>query len=281
VLIHIFVQMPARKKPLFAEFKKGKISYSDAGKGRVVVLLHGFLGSKEIFEETKTALAKQFRVICIDLPGHGKSDCYGYVHSMELMAKAVKAVMDKLRLKKYVLVGHSMGGYAALAFAELFPDQLKGLCMFHSTSYADSEQKKRDRDKAIKSVKQDPNIYIRATIQNLFATQHVKNHKKEINFAQQIAKKTPKQGIVNALEGMKDRPSRDVILHFATYPILFIIGRYDNLLPMQTLLDQSKIPKRKHQLLLEESGHMGFLEQPDTCNKFLKKFARVCFKSGR
>ncbi|HXB40517.1 MAG TPA: alpha/beta hydrolase [Bacteroidia bacterium] len=268
------------KKPLkYIEFKNGKIAFTDHGKGRAIVLLHGFLLNKEIWEETRNALSKHFRIICIDLPGHGKSDCFGYVHGMDLMAKSVKAVMDKLRLKKYVLVGHSMGGYAALAFAELFPEQIKGLCLFHSTSYADSDKKKHDRDKAIKSVKSDPNIYIRATVKNLFATKNLKFFKKQITFATQIARKTPKQGIVDALEGMKDRPSRDVILHFADYPIQFIVGKYDNLLPMQSLLDQTKLCKHRHTLFLENSGHMGFLEQPDTCIKFLKRFARICFKS--
>jgi len=270
------------KKPhKYAEFKKGKIAFSDKGKGRAIILLHGFLYSKEIWGETRDALAKHFRVICIDLPGHGQSDCFGYVHGMDLMAKAVKAVLDKLHLKKYVLVGHSMGGYAALAFAELFPENVRGLCLFHSTSYADSEQKKKDRDKAIKSVKINPGIFVRATIKNLFATKNLKLFKKQISFATQIARKTPKQGIVNALEGMKDRPSRDVILHFAGYPIQFIIGKYDTVLPMQSLLDQSKICKKGSALVLENSGHMGFMEQPDTCIKHLKRFARTSFKSGK
>jgi pimeloyl-ACP methyl ester carboxylesterase len=243
-----------------------------------VVLLHGFLGSAALWQFTRDELAKRFRVICVDLPGHGKSDCFGYIHSMELMAGAVKAVMEKLRLKRYVLIGHSMGGYTSLAFAELFPDHVRGLCLFHSTSYADSEQKKKDRDAAIRSVKRSPAIYVRSSVKNLFATKNLKHHGKEISFARQIAAKTPKQGIVNALEGMKDRPSRDVVLHFAKYPVLFIIGRYDNILPMQVLLDQSKSLKCQH-LLLENSGHMGFLEQPDTCVKELKRFVRRCFSS--
>jgi pimeloyl-ACP methyl ester carboxylesterase len=262
-------------------FKEGKIAYTSSGKGRAVVLLHGFLGSAAIWEETKNALAKHFRVICVDLPGHGNSDCFGYIHNMDLMAEAVKAVMDKLRFKKYVLVGHSMGGYAALAFAELFPDHLRGLCLFHSSSYADSDQKKRDRNKAIKAVKNNYSLFVRASIKNLFATKNLKHFKKEILFTQQIARKTSKRGVVAALEGMKERPSRDVILHFAEYPILFIIGKYDNILPMQSLLDQANLVKRKNVLLLENSGHMGFLEQPDTCIKHLKRFIRESFKPYR
>lgn len=268
----------ARRKALYVHYKGGKIAFSDAGKGRAVVLLHGFLGSKEIWEQTSNALRKNLRVICIDLPGHGQSDCFGYVHRMDLMAGAVKAVLDKLRLKKYVLIGHSMGGYTALAFAELYPDLVRGICLFHSTSFADSEQKKKDRDKAIAAVKKDPRIYVRATIKNLFANKNVKHLKKQITFATRIAGKTGKRGIINALEGMKERPSRDIILHYATCPVLFVVGRYDNLLPMQSLLDQSSIAKKGQATLLEGSGHMGFLEEPEVCVKALKKFVRVCFK---
>ena len=119
-------------------FKKGTVTFSDTGKGRAIVLLHGFLGSHQIWEHTIAELSKSYRVIAIDLPGHGATDCFGYVHTMDLIAKCVKAVMDDLRLKKYVIIGHSMGGYAGLAFADLFPDNLKGLCLFHSSAYADT-----------------------------------------------------------------------------------------------------------------------------------------------
>ena len=115
-------------------YKKESVTFSDTGKGRVVVLLHGFLGSYQIWENTIVNLSTSYRVIAIDLPGHGGTACLGYVHTMETIAKCVKAVMDSLRLKKYVLIGHSMGGYAGLAFADLFPDNLKGLCLFHSSA---------------------------------------------------------------------------------------------------------------------------------------------------
>ncbi len=124
------------------QFKKGKVTFSDTGKGRAVVLLHGFLGSHIIWESTISSLSKSFRVIAIDLPGHGDTDCFGYVHTSELIAKCVKTVMDNLRLKKYVIIGHSMGGYAGLAFADLFPDNLRGLCLYHSTAFADTDEKK-------------------------------------------------------------------------------------------------------------------------------------------
>jgi pimeloyl-ACP methyl ester carboxylesterase len=259
-------------------FKKGNVTFSDTGKGRVVVLLHGFLGSHQIWENTIHALSKSFRVIAIDLPGHGQTDCFGYVHTMELMAKCVKSVMDSLRLKKYVIIGHSMGGYASLAFADLFPDNIKGLCLFHSTAYADSESKKKDRARSIKLVKSNHKIYTSEVVKNLFATKNFKYLKNEIKFAQNIAAKTSKQSITAALEGMKDRPNRDIILALAQYPIMMVIGELDNVLPREQLLEQLNVIKNKHLLYLEHDGHMGFLESPSQTNIALKKFLRTCFK---
>jgi pimeloyl-ACP methyl ester carboxylesterase len=261
-------------------FRGEKIFFTDSGKGRAIVLLHGFLGSSEIWHETQQSLSKHFRVIAIDLPGHGYSACFGYIHSMNLLAQAVKSVMDQLYLKRYVVVGHSMGGYAALAFAELFPENVSGICLFHSTAFCDEDRKKADRKRAVRLVKSDAKVYTKGTIKNLFSSHHLKQNKPQISFAQKIALKTSKRGIINALEGMRERPNRDVILHFADYPIMFIIGKYDAVLPMQTLLNQSQICKKKYALLLEKSGHMGFLEETKLCIKHLKRFFRISFSPG-
>lgn len=259
-------------------FKHGKVSFSDTGKGRVVVLLHGFLGSQEIWQQTIDDLSKSYRVIAIDLPGHGNTDNFGYVHTMELMAKSVKAVLEKLNVKRYVVIGHSMGGYTALAFADLFPDNIKGICLFHSSAYPDSEEKKRDRTRSVKVVKANHQVYSSEVIKNLFASDHLNDLKKELAFATKIASKTKKQGIIAALEGMKDRPDRSIILGLVNYPIMMIIGAHDNILPAEQLLEQSKMIRHPHVLYLENDGHMGFLESPEVCHKAIRKFLRICFK---
>ena len=258
-------------------YKNESVTFFDKGKGRVVVLLHGFLGAHQIWEQTITNLSKSYRVIAIDLPGHGSTPCFGYAHSMELMAKCVKSVLDFLRLKKYVLIGHSMGGYVGLAFADLYPDNLKGLCLYHSTAYDDSDEKQKDRLRAINAVKANKNIYTVATIKNLFASKNLKYLKEEINFATHIAKKTPKNGIIAALYGMKDRSSRDIILGLVTYPVLMVIGQHDNVLPAAQLLEQAKTFKNCTVLFLEHDGHFGFLESTAKSNKELRKFLRKCY----
>lgn len=260
------------------QFKKGTVTYTDTGKGRAVVLLHGFLGSADIWEATIASLSKSYRVIAIDLPGHGGTDCFGYVHTMELNARCVKAVMDQLRLKKYVIIGHSMGGYTALAFADMFPDNLKGLCLYHSSAYADSEEKKKDRTRSVKVVKANHKIYTSEVIKNLFADKNKKYLKQEILLAQRIASQVSKQAVIASLEGMKDRPNRDLILGMAYYPVLMVIGELDKSLPAAQLLEQSELLKNKHLLYLEHDAHMGFLESPIVSNTALKKFLRACYK---
>jgi pimeloyl-ACP methyl ester carboxylesterase len=258
-------------------YKKEKISFSDEGKGRAVVLLHGFLGAHGIWRQTSDNLRRSYRVIAIDLPGHGETPCIGYAHSMDLMAKAVKAVVDFLKIKKFVIIGHSMGGYVGLAFADLFPDYLKGLCLYHSTAYADNEEKKADRLRAIGLVKTSKNLYTRNTIKNLFASKNLKYLKEEIVFASSLAKQTGKSGIVAALYGMRDRPSRDLILGLVQYPVMMVIGAQDNVLSPKLLEEQSQVIKNKSILYLEHDGHFGFLESPRRSNQALRKFLRKCF----
>lgn len=256
------------------KFKGIEVSFTDNGKGKAVVFLHGFLGDKTVWNYyAKQLSSSTTRVITIDLLGHGKTECLSYVHTMEEMAEAVYAVLKHLKLKKYYLVGHSMGGYVSLALAENYPDDIRGLCMFHSSAKADSDEKKKDRTRAIKVVKRNANIFIDEAIPNLFNTNE-KPNKQAIIKTKKIALATSKQGIVAALEGMRIRLDREIILKFAPYPILFIIGKEDNILPYKDLVDQAKLSNNRGYVLLDKVGHMGFFEAKKQCLKIVKKFIR-------
>jgi pimeloyl-ACP methyl ester carboxylesterase len=264
----------------YADFRQVKVRFSDKGKGRVIVLLHGFLESLEIWEEFSAKLSKTFRVISIDLPGHGKTPVIGYIHSMDLMAECAKAVMDSFGVRKYIVVGHSMGGYAALAFAELFPQHLAGLCIFHSTALPDSEEKKKDRDRVAEIVKKDHTKFVSDLIPKLFAEENISLLKHEVAKAKQIALDTPKEGIVAALKGMKERPSRELVLKNINCPVLFIIGKKDVLLAWDNLMLLTSLPKSSYNIVLEHAGHMGFYEAPEETFKAVRKFSRMCFGRG-
>lgn len=264
----------------YAEFKKIKVKYSDSGKGRVIVLVHGFLGSHEVWTDLTKTIAKKFRVIAIDLPGHGETPCIGYYHSMELMAQSIKAVLDKIKVRRYVLAGHSIGGYAILAFAELFPENVSGLCLINSSAYADTDEKRKSRDKAIRLVKKEHKHYVTEVVTSLFVPELVPKLKQELNKVKRIAERISKQSIINSLEGMKERKSRDLILKFAEYPILFIIGKKDTVVNYQTMYPQMGLCKFPSVLMLENSAHMSFMEFPAETAKQLEQFTGRCFRKA-
>jgi len=153
----------------FLAYKNIQIHYTSHGSGSVVVLLHGFLESSTMWKAIIPILAKKNRVISVDLLGHGLSENLSYVHTMEAQAKMVKAVLDKLHLRRYTLIGHSMGGYVTFAFASVFPYNIKQLVLMNSTALPDSKERLINRDRAIKMIKQNKETFIKMAIPNLFS----------------------------------------------------------------------------------------------------------------
>lgn len=240
------------------EYKGSNIFYSDSGKGHAIVLLHGFLENSSIWTPFIKELSKKNRVICIDLLGHGKTECLGYVHTMELMAEAVQAVLKHLKIRRSTFIGHSMGGYVALAFAEKNPDALKGLCLMNSTASADTIEKQQNRDRAIQAVKQNHKTFIRIAITNLFRPKNRIKFKHQIKELIKEAQETPLQGIIAALEGMKIRQDREALLHFTPFKKMMIAGKKDPVLNLDNLITQTK--NTEVNLVEFPDGHMSFIE---------------------
>jgi pimeloyl-ACP methyl ester carboxylesterase len=251
-------------------YKNTKISYSDTGKGNAIVLLHGFLENQTMWQDLVPELSKKNRIITIDLLGHGETGCLGYVHSMEDNAEVVRSVLSELRIRKAILVGHSMGGYVALAFAELYPAVVKGLVLQNSSSKADSEERKANRDRAIKTVKKDYVGFVRLSIANLFNPDNRERLAGEIEKVKLEALKTPLQGIVASLEGMKIRKDRETLLRFATYPILLILGEKDPVLNYED--GQKQIENTTVKLVAFLDGHMSHIENREELKKVLLDF---------
>jgi pimeloyl-ACP methyl ester carboxylesterase len=253
-------------------YKNTQISYSDTGKGTAVVLLHGFLENKTMWDAFIPQLSKKNRIITIDLLGHGESESLGYIQTMEENADVVHDVLSKLRIRKAILVGHSMGGYVALAFAELYPEKMKGLVLLNSTSKEDSSERKKNRDRAIKSVKKDYETFIRLSIANLFSEENREILIKEIEEVKIQAIKTPLQGIVASLEGMKARKDREILLHTTTYPKLLILGKKDPVLNYDENLEQIK--NTDVELVTFPDGHMSYIENQDELLIVLASFIK-------
>ena len=251
-------------------YKNTAISYSDTGKGTAVVLLHGFLENKSMWKDLTPILPHKNRVITIDLLGHGATECFGYVHSMENNAEIVKAVLSHLLIRKAILVGHSMGGYVGLAFAELYPASVKGLVLLNSTSKEDSTERKHNRDRAIKAVKQNYINFVRLSIANLFSENNRERLEKEIENVKSEALKTPLQGIVASLEGMKIRKDREFILHESEFPKLLILGKKDPVLNYEDNLKQ--IENTNTELITFADGHMSHIENREELRRVLLGF---------
>ena len=251
-------------------YKNTKISYSDTGKGNAVVLLHGFLENQTMWQDLVPELRQKNRIITIDLLGHGETECLGYVHSMEDNAEAVQAVLTKLRIRKAIFVGHSMGGYVALAYGELYPENVRGLVLLNSTSNADSEERKANRDRAIKAVKKDYSSFIRLSIANLFSPDNRERLIDEIEKVKLEALKMPLQGVVASLEGMKIRKDREVLLHLTPYPKMLILGKNDPVLIYENALEQ--IEETTVKLVTFPDGHMSHIENREQLKTVLLDF---------
>ena len=243
--------------PIFT-FKNTKIAYTDDGAGSLIVLLHGFLENKEMWHCYTPQLSAKNRVISIDLLGHGQTDCLGYIHSMELQAELVYALLNALDIKKTTLIGHSMGGYVALAFAEYYPNSIDRLVLLNSTSYDDTDDKKINRTRAINAVKLNANAFIRLSIGNLFSEKNRVRLETKIEIIRTEALKTPLQGIIAALEGMKVRKNRHFVLKAAPFDITLILGKQDPVLNYDETILQ--VQNTKVKLITLPDGHMSWIE---------------------
>lgn len=153
---------------MILDYKGIPIFYSENGKGNAVILLHGFLANSTMWNPFISQFSKKNKIICIDLLGHGETACLGYIHTLEVMANAVAAVLKHLKIKRFKIIGHSLGGYVALALTEKNPDAITGLCLMNSTAKADTPERILIRNKAIVAVKVNYKKVIRLSISNLF-----------------------------------------------------------------------------------------------------------------
>jgi len=251
--------------------KNRKVHYTISGSGPAVVLLHGFLEDSSMWDELEPELRRKNCVIRIDLLGHGQTENRGEVHSMEDQASMVKAVLEELKIDRYTVIGHSMGGYIALALAELYPKTLEGLCLMNSTSLPDSDEKKRNRDRAVEAVKNNHRSFVRIAIPGLFAPENRDIYAEKVKEATEVALRMSPEGIIASLKGMKIRKDRSGVFKEGNYPKLLIIGRQDPALDLETLIPQSQYPGVKS--VTFDDGHMSHIENREELTEHLMKFA--------
>jgi len=258
---------------MFFAYKGGRINYSDSGRGHVIVLLHGYLESAEVWNGFAEELASKFRVIIVDLPGSGLSDIYGNTHSMEFMAAVIKELIDHLGITKIFVAGHSLGGYVTLAFLELFCDRLSGYCLFHSSPFPDTPELIEKRKREIEIVKMGKkNLMYPDNVVRMFASSNLEKFAKELQRSKDIASRIPEGGIIAVLNGMMIRPSRLSLMEQGKVPCLWILGTMDNYIPCELIQTRVNLPSNAKTVILSNSGHMGFIEERENSLKAIADF---------
>ncbi|WP_226641782.1 alpha/beta fold hydrolase [Mesobacillus subterraneus] len=248
-----------------------EVSYYDEGKGKPMILIHGFAGSKEYWDKIIPQLATENRVIAIDLPGHGESGMSKDRYAIEDMAETIKELLDHVEVNKVTMFGHSLGGYITLAFAEAYPQYLNGFSLVHSTANPDSEEAKEVRETNAKKIQEEgAEAFIDGLSKKLFSPENTEVNAKEIDETVNIGLKTSEKGLVSALLAMKNRPDRNHVLKETNLPVLLIAGEQDQIIPAEKTFTVSKgnIEKKK----IQGAGHMSMYEQPEELVKVMKGF---------
>lgn len=266
-----------------------KILYRVIGNGKPVVLIHGFgedgnvwwppptppkegLANSQPSLFGNTSLTDKFRFIIPDLPGSGKSEMIEDM-SMVGMAEIIHTIIQEEKVEACLVIGHSMGGYITLALVEKYPELVSAFGLFHSSAFADSEEKKAARRKGIDFIREHGAFeFLKSVIPNLFSgysKQQIPHIIKEFieqqhNFSD--------EALVRYYEAMMQRPDRTEQLRKAKMPVLFIMGKYDNAVPLADGLNQCHLPEKSYIHILQNSGHMGMLEETERCNRILEDF---------
>ncbi|SDN30126.1 alpha/beta fold hydrolase [Bacillus sp. OK048] len=258
-----------RKKSI--NLKGITVSYNEKGKGNPIVLLHGFCGSKGYWDNLITTLSEHYRVIALDLPGHGESANLEGTGTIEDIADHIKDVLDYLHIPQVTMFGHSLGGYITLAFAEKYSQMVNGFSLIHSTASPDTEEAKKGRETGVEKVKQEGiTTFIDGLIPKLFSPDNVEKNKNDIKTAKEIGYTTSSQGAMKTLIAMKNRPDRYHVLESAAIPVLLIAGEKDQIIPPEKTFSVNK-STIKH-VLLKDSGHMSMYENPSELNHQMMEF---------
>jgi pimeloyl-ACP methyl ester carboxylesterase len=249
------------------------IFYREEGKGLPVILVHGFAEDGAVWDQLVDQLKDSYRLLIPDLPGSGRSSLLTEETSMEQLAEDIRSILDAEGIEQCVLIGHSMGGYVTLAFAEKYPLRLKGFGLFHSTAFADSEEKKTTRRKSIEFIgKNGSAVFIRQSTVNLFAASTQNQYPEIISTMVDRYSNFSANSLVYYSEAMIRRPDRSAVLDRSSVPVLFIIGAQDQSVPPEQTLQQVYKPSLSHIHILENSGHMGMLEQVNRGSGILHSF---------
>lgn len=245
------------------------LHYEISGSGKeTLVLLHGFMENLTIWDDIERYLSEDFQLVKVDLPGLGKSSVIAETQTMDIIAEELKKLMDYLEVTEFHLLGHSMGGYVALAFAEKYPQSLKSISLFFSTYFEDDAEKKNVRQKSLRVIADNYQAFVNTGIPNFFGINEREQLRDKIELAKQIAYTANIDGVLASQKGMAERPDRRKVLEDFEGRILLILGRFDNAVnSTKTIKD---LPDRENiKAYLLDCGHNGHWEKPSICAEII------------
>lgn len=238
------------------------IAYKEEGQGETLLLIHGFCGSSNYWDKVIPKLSESFRVIAIDLPGHGESTDRDSLQEIDQYAFIVKSFLEAKKIEKVTMFGHSLGGYITLAFAESFSQYLNGFSLIHSTGFPDSVEAKEGRTASAEKIDKDGiHPFIDALVPKLFAPDNVHSHKQSVEEVKKIGYEVLPKGAKNALKAMKDRKDRTKVLENTELPVLLVAGECDQLIPAEKTFTASG--ENIKQVVIKGAGHMSMYEAPE------------------
>lgn len=262
------------------DYNGAKIHYREEGRGNkaTLVLLHGFLQSLDVWTSYVLTYMHDLHVVTIDLPGHGYSDNIGDTNTMEDMADAVNAVIEELEISHCVMVGHSLGGYVALAYADRYMYRLKGLGLIHSHALPDSQEARERRQMVCHQAHTNRAGFILNFVPSLFYNGGRPDIIQDIKDLQDLCLNTTEEGIYAAQLGMARRPSRIDLMSKIGVPVLSVLGKQDNRLDVELAVSQAMIPSKAEIVVLDKVGHMAHIEEMKYMKARLKSFVQTCYE---
>jgi len=253
-------------------FQNKSLCYKTYGSGKPVILLHGFGEDSTVWEAQIEFLQPHCQLIVPDIPGSGQSALIPDAN-IETYAEAIKDLFDKEQITEAILIGHSMGGYITLAIAEKFPQYLKAFGLFHSSAFADTEEKKEARKKAIEFIKANgAYAFLKTSTPNLFTQLYKDANAEKVEALIEAGKNFTDDALIQYYEAMIARPERISVLKTFVKPILFIIGQHDQAIPFDASMKQCHLPQVSHVHILRDSAHMGMWEEEEKANSSLLSF---------
>lgn len=231
---------------------------------KTLVLLHGHGIDDTIWDSLDAALNEYYTIVRPNI------SLFTFCQSVEDYADELYRFLTNATITKFTLIGHSMGGYIALAFAEKYPELLEGFGLFNSTAYADDEAKKHQRNQTIELLRNHgTETFIKNTAGNLFGDRYKELYPERIKAHIEHFGKLPADALIAGIVAMRNRPDRTAVLAAMPFPVLFIIGMQDKLIPFESCISLSEYPKQSYPFILAEAGHLGMVERPDATARMI------------